>query len=373
MVIAILAQTTASAEAGSAAIWWHVLVDNALALTILLIFTTAILAALVNAWGRDKCLKLVHDYHVTYLNTNGKPVWGDLIVYSRGIELRFDAPYVTRLATTKSSALIYPDELKQCLAICRVSSALTEKERRQRTRQVTRTFNPGLTRRGLRLVRNIVSVLRDAVVKSLGALLGQAAKARPALVGGKGELEEFGKTLLGRMANSYEPILERHIGRPVLLGIEYPAHEEKGRIELPGYLVDYTDEYVAVFNVDQEVNDQIDVEAVPPFERPGLKLEAGQGSVAVHATGPQVLIVKRVGVRGRDYDLDVVLLPGSQVHLACDPGQPIILQAELALRIDVVCPRSIATVHFGSDTAVRAASASARPGLAPEEENDQAI
>ena len=89
----ILAWTEALlAESTTAARWWQVLLDNALALTVLVIFLTAIIAALAGAWQRDKCLKLMDDYHATYLTTAGTSAWGDLVVYSRGIELAVRQP-----------------------------------------------------------------------------------------------------------------------------------------------------------------------------------------------------------------------------------------------------------------------------------------
>ncbi len=368
----ILAWTEALlAESTTAARWWQVLLDNALALTVLVIFLTAIIAALAGAWQRDKCLKLMDDYHVTYLTTAGTPAWGDLVVYSRGIELRFDAPYRTRLGTTKSSSLIYEEELDRCLAICRISSALAEDERGDRARQVTRTFTPGLLRRTLRLMRNLVNTLRDACGKSFSAILGQVSKAKPTLAGGKGEMEALGKTLLGSVANAYEPMLERHIGRPVILRLEHPAPEKHPPIELPGYLVDYTNKYLAVFNVQHTPRESLDLEITGPVQQPGLSVSATQDGITIDATGPEALVVRRATVGGREYMRDVVLLPGCRINLTCQKNQPVRLKVERTLEFDIVCPRSIAKVHYGSDMPAAADAEPDRRGLAPREVVDE--
>ena len=83
----ILGQTDA-AEPGL----WTVLLDNALALTVLFIFLTAIVSLLLKARRKDKCLKLLQGSHVAYLTTAGQAIWGDLRVYSLGLELTYDAP-----------------------------------------------------------------------------------------------------------------------------------------------------------------------------------------------------------------------------------------------------------------------------------------
>lgn len=363
------------AQAGShpfaaAVPWWQVLLDNALGLTIVLIFVTAIVVALINAWRRDKCLKLLHDYHVTYLTMAGTPTWGDLVVYSRGIELRFDAPYITRDGTTKSSSLIYDDDLANCLAFCRVRSALTRNEHRARARQVTRSFKPGIVRRTTRLARNIANTLRDAIAKSITAILGQLAKARPGMAGGQGEMEQLGKTVLGTVENAYEPMLEKHIGRPVVLQLANPAAPDRPPVELPGYLVDYTDKYVAVFNVEHTVDEARQLEIRGPFDEPGLSVALDDDSVTIRAAGPEVVVVRRATLGARQFNLDVVLLPGCRLTLTRDPNEPLAVSIDRGGRVDIVCPRTLARVCFGSDRPTRADVEVGRQGLVPKEAQD---
>jgi hypothetical protein len=351
--------------------WWQLLLNNALTLTILAIFITAIIVALLNAWSRDKCLRLMHDYHVTLLSTTGIPTWGDLVVYSRGIELRFDAPYVTRRGTVKSSSLVYDDEMSDCLALCRISTALTKNESRSRARQVTRTFRPNLLALSLRTMRNIANTLRDATLKALSVLLGQFAKSKPALAGGKSEVEQLGKSLLGTVEHAYEPILERHIGRPVILKLTNATNNDLPPIELPGYLVDYTDKYVAVFNVEHTSEEALELQIEGPMERAGCRVTLNDDSVSITATGSDVLVVRQAVLGQREYDLDVVLLPGCQLQLPCDCEDRVALNVERAKRIDVVCPRALARICFGSDEPQMADVLAGRKGLAPKDAVDE--
>jgi len=367
--ISILAQSSTE-QVNASAPGWQILMDNALGLTLVLIFVAAIIVALVNAWRCDKCLKLMHDYHVTYLTIAGPPAWGDLVVFSRGIELRYDAPYTTRHGTMKSSSLIYEDELGHCLALCRISTALTKNESRDRARQITRTFYPGPVRRTMRLLRNVTNTLRDAIAKSISAILGQLSKAKPGLAGGKGEFEQVGKTLLGTVENAYEPMLEKHIGRPVILRITHPANKDLPSVELPGYLVDYTDKYVAVFNVEHIIEESLDLEVDGPIEQHGLKIELGDDELTIHSLGPDVLTVRRAQIGKRKYDLDVILLPGCFLSLTRHSSEPLTLNIERTRRIDIVCPREIARVYYGSDQPTKPNSAVEWHGLAPRESED---
>ena len=70
-------------------------IENALPLTILTIFMAAGVGAVLRRRSRDKCLWLLNDHHVTYLARNGDVLWGDLTVFSNGLELRFDAAHTT--------------------------------------------------------------------------------------------------------------------------------------------------------------------------------------------------------------------------------------------------------------------------------------
>ena len=90
--ILLIAQADQVAEATrsvppAAENWWQIFLHQPLALALLLIFLTAIISTLVVSRMKDKCLKLLHNHHVTYLAKSGRAIWGDLVVYPEGIEL----------------------------------------------------------------------------------------------------------------------------------------------------------------------------------------------------------------------------------------------------------------------------------------------
>ena len=359
--------TTTEAAVGDA--WWHVLLDNAFALTILFIFLTAVISVIVKLRRKDKCLKLLDGYHVSYLTTAGKALWGDLVVYSQGLELQFDAPYTTRQGVIKTSAVIYETETAECLAICRTEAGLSDRERRLRDRQIRQSFRPGLFRRLIRWIRNIINTLRDAFAKALSALVGQLARARPdsaVLATQQTGVNEIGQTLLFAAGNAYEPILEAHIGTSVVLRIASATEPTKQVLELPGYLVDYTDRYVAVFNVQHEPMERIEWEVTQTSERPNVQVDVSPPEIRITCTGPDVLLVKEVRTGDHIRRLELSLMPGCNVCIHRDDDGPVALVLERTRAVDVVCPRSVATVHFGAETRTRR---SARwLGLAPSRE-----
>ena len=331
--------------------WRKVLIDNALALTILFIFLAAIVSVIVNKRRKDKCLKLLHDFHCTYLTTAGKAVWGDLTVYSEGLELSFDAPHTTRRGLVKSSALIYQSEVANCLAVCRVVDGLSDRELADRRLQIKKTFELNPVRRFVRWCRNILATLKDAFNKAMAAIIGAVAKARPGAVASQqSQVTEIGTTLLGAAANAYEPILEAHIGKPVILKLAGPADTPTATaLELPGYLVDYTENFVAVFNVDHETIEPVSLSLTESADDPRFGVAFTDRDVTVTAKGPEVVIVKSMSSGSLFHQLCVPLTPGCSVTLRHEPGQEVRLELQITRRLDVVAPRALATIHFGAE------------------------
>lgn len=331
--------------------WWAVLLDSAFGLAILFIFLTAVIGVLINQRRKDKCLKLLHDYHATYIDITGKVIWGDTIVYSQGLEFTFDRPYRTLRGVIKNSALVYQNQLESCLAICRTVEGLTADERDAREKQIRQTFNPNFLRRWKRWIRNMLNTLKDAFNKALSALIGQLSKrpgAGPVLTQQQAGVTQIGTTLLGAAGNAYEPILERHIGKPVVLQLQSPADPDKKLIDLPGYLVDYTEQWLAVFNVDHTpVSDQR-LTVTESIEQPGFKVTVDGPRVKVTCTGPEVVVVQSVKTDKRYAEPNVAITNGGSCAFKRNDSPSVELHILRTRQIDIVAPRKQAVVYFGS-------------------------
>ncbi len=371
----LLAQAAAPVAAPPAESGWNLGFDSLFWLTLLFVFLTAIISAVVRLRQKDKCLKLFHDYHVSYLNVAGRATWGDLYVHAQGLELMFDAPYTTSRGMIKNGAMVYQHELGNCLALCRVTLGLTDEECRTRDKQVRRTFNPNLLRRTWRWIRNLFNTIKDAFSKAFSAFIGQVAKLNPTsrvMTSQQGSVTEIGNTLLNTVGNAYEPMLERHIGKPVILELASPADPAKKIIELPGYLVDYSDKFVAIFNVEQTPLEEIELELTASHEQPGLKVTVEDKSVTVTCTGFAAVVVERLECCERISDLAVTLTNGTSVGLPRTPGNPVKLKLKRTRQIDIVCPRNQGQVRFAScDPKTERRERRNWFGLAPQMEEDE--
>jgi len=336
-----LAQTDPGAASTFTNIFW---------LTIGFIFLTAIISTVVARRRRDRVLRLLHDFRVTMALANGTTVWGDLWIYPQGMEVRYDAVYRTGSGAIKSSYMLYDTEINQLHALCRWAGDQSEGERQERAQQVKRRANPGAVRRFWRGVKNWFNTIRDAFTQALGAFLGQIGKVRP---GGviqtqQGQVEKIGQTLIQSPGFAYEPMLEKHIGQPVVLEVSIPNDPRKLTIDLPGYLAEYSKDYVAIFNVDHRPTQTIELPMDEPAERHGLKLDVESHQVVVTNMEPVPLVIAAMsGEPGQGRNLGVVLLQGCSARLSKFPGA-----ARLRLlrveRLDVLCPRNQARVRHGS-------------------------
>jgi len=334
--------------------WWMVAMDNALGLTLLFIFLTAIIGTIVTRRQKDKCFKLFNGYAISYLGIKGRTLWGSLRVYAQGIELTFEKPYTGRDGLTKASALLYETDLADCLVVCRLSDGLNDSQRQRRRKQVDRCFRPGWGRRTIRWFRNLINTLRDAFSKALSTILGQIARARP--TGGvvsthQASVDRIGQTILGVVGNAYEPMLESHIGRPVVVQLPVPHDAEQKPVELPGFLAEYTDKYLAVFNLKHDPIERFELTIDQSMQRPGVRIDLQERNVVVTCTCADVIVVQRCASGGRVLKPRLPLTNSCSVTLPRESGQAVTLHLERTQRIDLICPRSQAKIYFGGAVA----------------------
>ena len=226
--------------------FFHFILENALLLTLLFIFGGAFLAAFLRSRAKDRCLKHFHGYRVN-IEKNDKRTWGKLEVHSAGLELIYDSPHDDDDGHQEFSSVFFQNDLGDLTAIYRFKDELTEEAQRQREREVTNSWNPGLFQRWSRHCWNVLSMFRDACIEAMGAVVSQVRKSSGGAVMTQqgGRIEGAGKTLIQDAANNaYEPILERQIGKRVV--VEYRKSDP---VEVVGILREYSDLYLELLDV----------------------------------------------------------------------------------------------------------------------------
>src|ERR1700744_4496115 len=95
------------------------LMNNLFWATVFVIFLITIVTALLRRMAKDKALSLLHKYHTGIFHEQRATAWGDLWVFSQGVELLFDEAFKTRRGLVKTSSLMYDDEFAGLVAFTR--------------------------------------------------------------------------------------------------------------------------------------------------------------------------------------------------------------------------------------------------------------
>lgn len=353
--------------------------NNLFFYSIIFIFVAGIITTVVTKWAKDKCLKFFNHFHATLERNRGQLLWGQLRVFSSGLEMRFDQPYIDLRGHKKTSFLFYQSDIEaQLLSIFRYHNELSPEEQKRRDHQVDRTFNPGAIRRFFRKIRNFVNTLRDAFGAALGAAVGQYQKMNPAstLSSESSQVTQIGQSLLDKFGNAYEPLLEQYIGQPVILEILDPADPNNVVNEFTGYLADYTQNYVAVFNAMHRAGEKFSLTlpdmvkgdampapppppaagAAPNPPPPPLVQENG---VAAYIDGAYFKIVNQrkdfVVARqlltgtNKPLDLGVTIPPNGMLTFPAADIRAGTITFEQLHHCDVVAPRKFAIVHHAGE------------------------
>jgi hypothetical protein len=346
-------------------------------LTLLIIFVTAIITTVLAKWTRDKCLKFFKGYRITMERYRGQTLWGRLKVFSSGVEIVYDHPYVDPLGRRKTSYLFYQIEVEQqVLSLFRYHAQLPPHEQKLRQNQVHATFNPRFFRRLYRGLRNFVNTLRDAFNAAIGAAVTQYQRTNPVLSTQGTTVTSLGQTLLGKFANAYEPLLEQYIGQPVILEVADPLNPNNAVQEFTGYLADYTQQFIAVFNVDHAEGETISVklpdvekgDPLPPLPPPpvpgapapmlpialvkenGIEVRIDGARMKVQNARGELLAIVRLEREGVEpQELGMVLPPMAVLNLPARDARGGVLVCTVLRAVDIIAPRKFATVRHAGE------------------------
>jgi len=226
--------------------------DSATALTIIFIILAAGIGAFVRKRSRDKCLRDFERNMVTLEQTSGKTIWGRLRVENTGLEFMYPEKHKDQQGHEEASYILYKYEYPEIQAVVRFHDELSEPHKKEREKELKRTYHPGPWRRLKRRILNVFRTVRDSVVEIINLLVSQAKKATPAgkvLTSQDKYVSQMKQELMASAGTSFEPLLERYIGHKVVLEMI------KGDkiLEYCGVLKEYTAEFIEIMNVSYAV------------------------------------------------------------------------------------------------------------------------
>jgi hypothetical protein len=220
----------------------------AIAITILIIFVTTVIATILQRRAKDPCLKKFHG-HVVYVQLkSGRWVWGRLHVYAKSLELEYETPSQDVKGHVELSYLLFEEQLPLIHIVLRASPKKGTKAFLRYELDLRKLISPSMWFNFRRGCRNVWNTLRDAFAQSVGVLVGQLKSRYPTatLATADQKITSTGQMLVTFGNNAYEPILEKYLGKAVVA--EMLNKEEW--IEQVGVLQEYSDRYILLRDVD---------------------------------------------------------------------------------------------------------------------------
>ena len=228
--------------------------ESATAITILFIIFAAGVGAFIRKRSRDKCLKDFSQNMVTLEDISGKAIWGKLRVENTGLEFVYPKKHKDEEGHDETSYILYKYEYPNIGALIRFHDELSECNKKEREKELKRTYHPTLLRRLKRKVKNVFKTIRDSVMEIVNLLMSQAKKATPAgavLTSQDKYVTQMKQELMGSVGASFEPLLERYIGHRVVLELI------KGDkiLEYCGVLKEYTADFLEIMDVNYKMTE----------------------------------------------------------------------------------------------------------------------
>ncbi len=338
-------------------------------LTIVLLLFFATVLALIQARRRDRCLKGFEHFHITLSEKDGDLTWGRVEVYTSGLEITYDEPVVAREGHLERSFIFYKDQYDTMDALYRYPGGLSEEEKARRKAIIERTARPGFFRKLGRKLRNWISMVRDALLQAISMVIGAAKTAKPGatvLSSHEQQLKAISGEVIGHAGNAFDPLLEKHLFRQVVL--EVTLGEETR--SYCGWLRDYTSQFIEV--VDAYAN-PAEVRMPPQVCTPGdgalpnVSIRVADRRVYVENESNHVLNVRSIEGNGFERAIGCVLPPGYTADWTLPPGadeERVCVQMGAVERVDMVVPRAHAIVRHAADGSEKRSAPSAESVMA---------
>lgn len=219
------------------------------AITIIFVIVATLVAAFVRRITRDKCLVGFEKNMVTLEKNDGKKIWGRLEVENTGIELVYPEVSNDDDGHIETSYIVYKHEYSHIVLLVRIVDKLDAGDVKRREREFKNAYHPGALRRSMRGLKNVFKTIRDSMMEVINVLISQAKKTggAGAVVASQGKyVDQMKSDLVGAVGTSYEPLLEKYIGKRVV--VEMVRGEQV--VEYCGILKEYTASFIEIMDVE---------------------------------------------------------------------------------------------------------------------------
>jgi hypothetical protein len=203
------------------------------AITIVAIIIFTVFTAFIKGRSKDKCLREFAQNVITLEEKSGKVIFGKLHVENTGLELVYLEKLKDKSGHVETSYILYKSEYPNVQVLIRYHDDLSEENQNKRQKELERTYHPKALRKLNRKIQNFFKTVRDSVMDMVNLLISQAKRASGvgAVMASQDKyVSQMKQQLVGSIGTAFEPLLEQHIGKTVVLELirgdtifEYPG------------------------------------------------------------------------------------------------------------------------------------------------------
>jgi len=217
-------------------------------ITLIFIVLVTIVGAFLRGRSRDVCLRDFSGNDTVLKKKSGKIIWGRLFVENSALELKYVKPHEDREGHLETSYIMYKNEQSQIMEILRYVEELSPKEAVLRSRILEKVCSPRIFAKLKRKMRSFFSTVKDSLMEVAVLFFGRmkgSGSVGGVLNGQDKYTSKLGGQAIDIVCASYEPILEKYIGKKVILRILNDGNKK----EYAGILKDYSSEFIEVLDI----------------------------------------------------------------------------------------------------------------------------
>ena len=215
-------------------------------LPLLFLFASALLGTVLKRRAKDHCLKKFEGCTTILPSLSGEMIEGILSVYAQGLQILYPKKIKQEVGMLDSFVL-HPPEVEKIPYLIRPTPDPETRAGFEWSQEMHKILHPNFLQKTQRLILTFYNMLKDAFGQAAKAIIGALSKdtSFSKVKDSNKRIEEVRSGLTELVPNAWEPILEKHRGRRVVI-------ERKGADSIiyeSGVLEDYSSKYLLLREV----------------------------------------------------------------------------------------------------------------------------
>ncbi len=299
-------------------------------ITILIIFSAALIISFLKGNSKDRCLKEFRKDFIIISFADGTAVWGTQSLAATGIFLAYSQPYKNE-NHVETGFFLYKTEYPTVQGIFRPVEYMSESRIKSRNTKVNVIGKKPIVW-FFDKVRMFFSSVRDAIVQSMMMFTAKMIPQTSVFSKNQKYLNDVNSSVVDYIGFSYDPLLEKNIGSKVV----YELKKDGAWKEYTGILVKYTKDFLLFYSTQTEIALTVKIHG----------LRSSVSNLMVEITR-NITELKFRNLRKRPIKIQngITINPGETSIIEVENSEVIKISLILIEEVDAVFPQNICSVR----------------------------